>query len=1292
MSEDENISEELVKENIALLELSSQFEPTIAAIEQSHSLSAKNTWSFYTKKPVSQTEWESLVSLAVTPIAEDNPYIDIKPYQEVSAIDSINFKPGSYGLDIRPKIFDNATKSWILVDSGSCVSCVPKKPGDKVDPNFQLKAVNGGKIATYGTEIVSVRLGRKTYEIEAIKADVPHKILGWDLFKKFSLGLEWGLFGDLYLTDNKAGIKSLLKHVTLPATEAVRVESAGMSEDSYQAPNIQSLSSEAIHFQTECMKQLDSFAEVNEISIDVDQPSPYCDESLPLKEDQSEIEKKNRAALKSLNSKYATIIEKFPKLLTTSFKKKPAENIYHRIEVTTDDPCTSKVRPLLANSEKSEKGEKIWKEMEAMGVIERVKPSTRITYSSPLHLVKKPNSNKFRICADFRALNARTKRDNYPIPLLRSFTHKIRGSRYFTKLDMTSAFHHLPIHPDDQAKTCVLSPWGGAFVFKRLAFGLTNGPASWQKYVDSILGDIEGLYCYLDDILLYTQSEEEHIKLVEKVCKRLEEHDLTLALDKCLFGQSKIEYLGYEVSATGICPQRRKVEAIDKIPPPDSQKSLLHFLGALNYFRNCLSGLTKEGVYNNAANLLQPLYSAATVPIPSKDKFAQIWQNSPVLQEAFSDAKKLLKNAAELSHPDPKLPLALWTDASQHSIGAVLMQQNPNGKWTPLGYMSKHLPKEKVNWATYRKELFAVQAGIRYFITEIYGRHCTVYSDHSPLVLAFKNPTFQLHDPVAQRALMEIGQFTQDIRHIAGKTNAGSDFLSRIPPDVKGTLYQDEVASMEGQKLIAMSPAVLHEEQVKCNETESVINGRHPTSVIFQKVPFGEVELVCEMSQSKPRPYLPKSLRTFVIKQLHDALSHDGIKETVRRVSSHYYWLDIKTEVTRYVQTCHGCQSVKPTKLRPPHLGKFEVPDDRFTHCHIDIVGPLPVSNGYKYILTIVDRTTRLLFALPIAEPSAKTCSEQFLLHYVSLCGIPSACTSDQGANFISSLFQEMQKNLGIQMHHTPIYWPQGNGLLERAHQSLKNSIKAQLIEMGEMYQENWYKYLPWALLGRRTAYNKDLGTSSSELTLGTHVQLPGEILQEVTADSEPSINDILAKLQFKNNRAAVPTSTNKQEEVTPPSADVTHVYVKQHKIRGIQPKWIGPFPIKSRPSRSTIEIKVGVNKQGEDRVELRSWSDAKPAYRRESIEDAVRPKRGRPTKSSNVDLDLNTTTNPDVNNNINGISMEWLKSFDFSIPPPQLQPRHWSATQAEIEAINQAISKTNLNRNELDQAKSDQN
>ena len=328
-----------------------------------------------------------------------------------------------------------------------------------------------------------------------------------------------------------------------------------------------------------------------------------------------------------------------------------------------------------------------------------------------------------------------------------------------------------------------------------------------------------------------------------------------------------------------------------------------------------------------------------------------------------------------------------------------------SGKWTPLGYMSRHLPIEKTRWSTCRKELLAAQAGLRHFITEIYGRHCTIFSDHDPLVLAFKNPMgFQLHDPVAQRALMEIGQFTKDVRHIEGLKNTGSDFLSRIPPEVKGSAYQTsskdselhkfkEVSALEGYKLECMSPAVVFEAQEVCKQVQAIKSGQHPTSVTFQPVSFDGSQLLCETSFSKPRPFLPKTLRSFVLKNMH--YCHHGVKETVRMISSHCYWNDMKKEITNYVQTCHGCQSTKPSKLTPPHYGTFDVPDKRFSHCHVDIVGPLPESDGYRYILTIIDRTTRHLTALPVKEPSAECCSKAFLLHYVALYGLPTACTSD---------------------------------------------------------------------------------------------------------------------------------------------------------------------------------------------------------------------------------------------------------------------------------------------------------
>ena len=1222
----------------------------------------------------------------------------VKKYEigdEVSAMEAVN-DPVRHE-DTRPKFFDSITQTWSLLDTGACVSCIPKGPKDKMDSCFKLRAVNGQSIPTFGSEVIQIRINRKQYEIEAIKTDIPQRILGWDLFRKYNLGFEWNEFGDLFLTDKKSDIKTLLKFVKTDRQQ--RVVAA-----TYEEPQMQDLSPQAVYFQTACMQEVSVSQEVgiDAMTIHPDQSSPMSIDDVPLDIDSdSNCHEENLKALEKVDPMFGDLIKKYPDILKANFKKEPASDIYHRIE-TTGEPFKSKMRPLLADSEKSKEGKKLWEAMEKLGVIERVKSNTTLKYTSPVHMVKKPNGRGWRVCADFRLLNQRTVSDNYPLPMLRSFQGNIKGSKLFSTLDLKSAFHHLPIHPQDVEKTCVLSPWGGAFVYKRLAFGLTNGPSSWQKYIDRVLSGIDNIFCYLDDILVWSEDVEGHLSTLEQVFKRLQQHGLTLALDKCTFARETIDYLGYQVSGAGIRPLQKKTEAINRIPEPQTQKQLLHFLGALNYFRSSLSGLKKGGKYQNAANLLQPLYSVATVPIQAR-KFEEVWSSNPQLKESFQDAKLLLKQAAQLAHPDPALPLALMTDASQHSIGSVLMQRSLTGKWVPLGYMSKHLPIEKTNWSTCRKELLAAQAGLRYFISEIYGRHCTIFSDHAPLVLAFKNPQgFQLHDPVAQRALMEIGQFTKDIRHIAGLKNTGSDFLSRIPPESKGSAYDEsasvewqdfqQVAALEGHRLQCMTPKVIFEAQKDCKELELIKAGKHAASVIFKPVMFQDVELWCEASMSKPRPFLPKRLRQFAMKQLHYA--HDGIKESVRLVSSHYYWTDMKKEITTFVQTCHGCQSQKATNKPPPHYGTFEVPDQRFTHCHVDIVGPLPESEGYKYILSVIDRTTRHLSAFPLKEPSAKSCSQAFLLHYVSLYGIPSACTSDQGSNFVSSLFQEMQNSLGIEIHHTPIYWPQGNGLIERSHRTLKDKIKAQLEEMGQNFQDKWIQALPWALLGQRTAFNKDLGTSSSELTFGTQIQVPGTLLQDI-GEENSSITDILQKLHVKNNRLAVPTSTNPQKEIDPPQK-VSHVYARQHETRGLQTRYRGPFKVISRPSRTTLEIKVGVNKDGSDRTELRAWADCKQAYLRDDAVEAERPKRGRPKKdpeniqSPDEPLTVEKALLPEVKQqpyNLRPRASRVVSKIDLvptpaeqtkvTGPPPFYgfrQQNAWSATPEQLDFINKSI------------------
>ena len=1187
----------------------------------------------------------------------DPQYKDLQVGDVVSSIEAVT---DSVPLDTRPKVFDNLSKQWVLLDTGSCVSCIPPTKEDLLNPHLKLRSVNGGVIDTFGKKTMHLRMGRKTYSIEAVIAAVPSPIFGWDLFKKYSLGFQWNQWGDLLLTDNKAQTKSTLRHVVV-SSEFPRIETASVSVQN--------------QFEFECMNNIEA------ISIGQEDEAPFVIDNLPLPSeldpDSSENDKLNAEALEKLDKKYAEIVQAY-NILKTTFNQTPKHSIKHVIDTGDANPIKSKVRPLLANSDKSIKGKKIWEEMERMGVIERVHPSALTQWASPLHLVKKPNSDSWRPAVDYRLLNNVTKADNYPLPSLKNFTKHLKGSKVFSVIDLRSAFFNLPIHEDSVNKTTVLSPWGGAYVFKRLPFGLRNAPSSWMKMLDSCLSGIDGIYTYLDDILVASQTEEEHINILHKLFQRLEDNSMSLALNKCVFAQPTVEYLGYSVSATGIRPLSRKVAAVTAIPEPSTQKELLHFLGALNYFRGSLKGLVRGGKYHNAANLLQPLYSAATTVLPSKKHFQQVWDNGPLLKQAFQDAKQLLINATELAHLDPNLPLALFTDSSDHSIGAVLMQQQGQ-KYIPLGYFSRHLPLDKANWAVYRKELLAAQAGLRYFIGDIYGKHCTIWTDHLPLVNAYNGSGFQLHDPVAQRALMEISQFTKDIRHISGINNVAGDYFSRLPPpDKQGTAYQSpstSIASVEGHKLSTIDPKAILEAQQDCKEIEELKTKTHQWgNCRYGFVAFGDVNLFCELTSAQPRPVLPFPLRHFVIKQLHDGLDHSGLKEAKRRVAMYYFWKTLKQDVEEYVRTCHGCQSVTPSKTKPPHIGSFETPDQRFTHVHLDIVGPLPASKGYKYILTIKDRFTRFLQAIPLIRPTSEAIAEAFMLHWTALFGIPSICTSDQGPNLTSDLFKGLQDQLGIKVNYSPIYYPQANGMIERSHQSLKNSIKASLIEMGDKYQQNWVYYLPWALLGIRSAFNRDLGTSSMEMTMGKHAQLPGTILadpDEVSKLEDINVDAMLKKLQLKNNRLAVPPSISKPNPITKPLPDtITHVYARQHNVKGLSGKYTGPWPVVSRPTRSTIGIKVGVNKDGSDRLEIRHLSDIKVGYLRDGAKLAEKPKRGRPPKAS-----INIPTEEPKQAEVAIIHAE----PKLTTGPPPFKGFHqqtWSASPKELQLINQSINR----------------
>ncbi|KFD62480.1 hypothetical protein M514_25330 [Trichuris suis] len=407
-------------------------------------------------------------------------------------------------------------------------------------------------------------------------------------------------------------------------------------------------------------------------------------------------------------------------------------------------------------------------------------------------------------------------------------------------------------------------------------------------------------------------------------------------------------------------------------------------------------------------------------------------------------------------------------DASDVAIGAAL-QQWENGAWQPLGFFSKKLSPAQQRYSTYDRELTAAYMSVKYFRYMLEGRTFILYTDHKPLTFAF---TKKSNDgtPRQIRYLDFIGQYTTDIRHRTGATNVVADVLSRV----SAITFPSPVDYEQ-----------LAQEQKESEELQRLLNSN--TALNLKQLPMGDdnVLVYCDVSTKQVRPFLPQKFRKIVFNHLH-SLSHPGTRATSRLLRERFVWPSIKKDCATWTRECLTCQKAKIHRHVRSPLVNFPVPAERFSHVHIDIVGPLPPAQGHSYILTCIDRCTRWPEAMPIEDASAETIAFAFLQGWVSRFGVPRTITTDQGRQFESSLFNSLTQFLGIRRTRTTAYNPKANGLVERMHRQLKTAIICHK-------KANWLQALPLVLLGMRSVVKEDLGFSVAEMVYGQTICLPGE-------------------------------------------------------------------------------------------------------------------------------------------------------------------------------------------------------
>jgi hypothetical protein len=332
-------------------------------------------------------------------------------------------------------------------------------------------------------------------------------------------------------------------------------------------------------------------------------------------------------------------------------------------------------------------------------------------FASPVLLVKKKDGS-WRFCIDFRQLNAIMVKNKYPLPIVDELLDELHGAKYFTKLDMSSGYHQIWLVPADEHKTA-FKTHHGHWEFRVMPFGLTNAPATFQVVMNTIFAPMlrKGVLVFVDDILVYSTTMEQHLHQLQQVFAIMQHHKLLLKKSKCTFAQPQLEYLGHIISAQGVATDPQKIQAVQNWGPPSDNKQLRAFLGLAGYYRKFIK---HYGIIS------RPL----TDLLKKNGQF--LW--TPQLQMSFDTLKQALISAPVLALPNFKQPFTIETDASDKGIGAVLMQQGH-----PIAYLSKALSPKNQALSTY-EECLAVILAVDKWKSYLQQAEFTILTDHRSLV------------------------------------------------------------------------------------------------------------------------------------------------------------------------------------------------------------------------------------------------------------------------------------------------------------------------------------------------------------------------------------------------------------------------------------------------------------------------------------------------------------------------------------------------------------------------------
>jgi hypothetical protein len=693
-----------------------------------------------------------------------------------------------------------------------------------------------------------------------------------------------------------------------------------------------------------------------------------------------------------------------------------------------------------------------------------IRPSVS-PWAAPVVLVKK-KSGGIRLCVDYRKLNSITKKDSFPLPRIDDVLDLLHGQKYFSTLDLASGYWQIEMDDSSKEKTAFIVD-NNLYEWNRLAFGLTNAPGTFQRLMNFVLRSVIGKTClvYLDDIIVFSRTRDEHLINLEQIFNLLTEANLKLGLSKCKFMCESVHYLGHVISANGILPDPDKVELLRNFKSPTTITEIQSFLGLASYYRRFI---------RNFADIAHPLIELTRkkkVKLDKKDrkkglivkedsnsseKF--VWGDKE--QAAFETLRECLITPPVVAFPDFSKEFLIFTDASNYGIGAVLSQIQ-DGKEVVIAYSSRHLNNAERNYSTIEREALAIIFGIKRYHHYLQDEQFEIISDHRPLqwLESHKNENSRLG-----RWAIELSAVKYKISYKPGREHGNADFLSRIQvvseeerPDFMNNIITEQSKDKLCSKIILyLTEGILSEE----DELENAVWVKEIGTF---RISNGVLRREFHPSSTKRRKFIqeqtvvPYSLRRAVVKEYHDSLlaGHLAFLRTYLRVRDKFYWPDMLSDIKKYCMSCEVCALQRKVVTRA-FLHPLEIATAPFEVIGMDFLGPVkPASlSGNKYVLVLTDAFSKWTEVVALPNQTAETTCRALMDKIVLYHGPPKVIITDRGTNFTSRLFNNLCRELKTKHKTTTAYHPQSNGMTERFNKTMVEMIRKYIADGFERWEE----------------------------------------------------------------------------------------------------------------------------------------------------------------------------------------------------------------------------------------------